>query len=451
MSDSSATGLRLYCICGQKMKITSNMLGKPGKCVACRQKIRIPAREELPDGIDILYLKDHPEWIRKSGDAVIALPDVVPPNAPAEEDDLILTGDPEDPAPLPLLLFEPLGRLCNYEAKVDAQLEDLKAGRPAQLDKGTLLGYRALARKARQHLEKRLRDELATISAEVQTLRETLTAENAALSSGARDYLEYSKRVLPHRKRREVLAYRQQNLRGWLATTNPHMAGGQLDVSLADVPVENLEAPFPLPREIDALPIEHAVLKLEEALRQRERADRKLNELHRAHLNGDVSAEAMPGMRADTDAERERARTAVAFYRTRLQQVIQDCEEDSMAIQAHIGVRRRQLETAQLAKDAFEVLEEASFRAQVDIKRARNLATRALNANTVSDVPNPRGTFLERLARPGSQRGLGVDSWLGWIASALLLTVIFVPLGDDVYTVVGVTAGAVDSGRTGPR
>src|SRR5690606_15446537 len=40
---------------------------------------------------------------------------------------------------------------------------------------------------------------------------------------------------------------------------------------------------------------------------------------------------------------------------------------------------------------------------------------------------------LERLARPGiQQRGLGIDSWLGWLASALMMAVIFVPLGDNV-------------------
>ncbi len=434
MSEANSTDLRLYCLCGQKMKITSNMLGKPGKCVACRQKIRIPSLEELPAGTHTLYLKDHPEYLRAPRKDVIALP-APPPDAASEADgeDLLLSGDVDELAPVPFVLYEPLGRLCSYEAKVNAQLADLRDGKASELDQATLMSYRGLARKARQHLEKKLRDELVGVAAELQSIQEGLARESAALRRTETDYPEFSKIVLPLRKRREILAYRHQNLRGWLATEDPFMAGGRADVALTDVPMDAIDAPFPLARELDCLPIEHSVLKLEEALRHREKADRRLNELHRANLDGKIPAEEMKAQRADTDAERERSRTGVAFYRARLQQVIQDCEEDSSAIQVHLDQKRRQLESGALTKAAYEVLEESLFRAQLDIKRARNLATRALNANTISDVPNPRGTFLERLARPGAQqRGLGIDSWLGWLGSALLLAVIFVPLGDDV-------------------
>lgn len=434
MPEASSTDLRLYCLCGQKMKITSNMFGKPGKCVACRQKIRIPSREELPAGTHTLYLKDHPEYLRAPKRDVIALPEpLADASSDAEADDVLLSGEADELAPVPFVLYEPLGRLCNYEAKVNAQLADLRDGKASELDQTTLMSYRGLARKARQHIEKKLRDELVEVAAELQTIREGLARESAALRASDLDYPEFSKVVLPLRKRREILAHRHQNLRGWLATEDPHMAGGQSDVSLADVPMDSVDAPFPLARELDCLPIEHSVLKLEEALRHREKADRRLNELHRANLDGKIPAEEMKAQRADTDAERERARTGVAFYRARLQQVIQDCEEDSSAIQAHLDQKRRQLESGAVTKGAYQVLEESLFRAQLDIKRARNLATRALNANTISDVPNPRGTFLERLARPGTQqRALGIDSWLGWLGSALLLSVIFVPLGDDV-------------------
>lgn len=434
MPEARPTEIRLYCLCGQKMKITSNMFGKPGKCVACRQKIRIPARDELPADAATLYLKDHPEFLRALKKDVIALPDSASaPEAEADGDDLLLAGEPDELAPIPFVLYEPLGRLCNYEFKVDAQLALLREGKPAELDKATLMGYRGLARNARQLIEKRFRDELAIVATELREIREALARESAALRSGVLAYVEFSKRVLPYRKRREALTYRQQNLRGWLATEDPHMAGGLIDLPLSDVPVDPTEAPFPLARDVDNLPLEHAVLKLEEALRQREKADRRLNELHHANLNGAINAEQMKPLRADTDAERERARTGVAFYRSRLQHAIQDCEEDSSAIQAHLDTKRSELERGAITKATYQVLEESFFRAQLDIKRARNMATRALNANTVSDVPNPRGTFLERLARPGiQQRGLGIDSWLGWLASALMMAVIFVPLGDNV-------------------
>ena len=66
MPETSSAELRIYCICGQKMKVSEAMFGLPGKCVACRQKIRIPRRDELPPDTPQLFLKDHPQFLRKS-------------------------------------------------------------------------------------------------------------------------------------------------------------------------------------------------------------------------------------------------------------------------------------------------------------------------------------------------------------------------------------------------
>ena len=57
--------LRVYCICGQKMKVSESMLGQPGECVACRQEIRIPTLDEWPPNTEEVHLKDHPEFLRK--------------------------------------------------------------------------------------------------------------------------------------------------------------------------------------------------------------------------------------------------------------------------------------------------------------------------------------------------------------------------------------------------
>ena len=433
MSEVSPSKLRIYCLCGQKMKITSEMYGKPGKCVACRQKIRIPARDELPDESDVIHLKDHPEFLRTPSRENVPEGERQPDSfSDIESSDVLLVGDNTELAPVPFVLYEPITRLCNYEYKVSTELQALREKKRIGLDKATLMSYRGLARKSRQHLEKRMRDELFAIGSELHGIRESVSSAALALRTGEKAHIDFSKKVLPLRKRREILVYRQHNLKGWLATEDPHMAGGLEDVELSDVPVEIVDTPYPFEKEIEGLPIEHAVLKLEEALRHREKSDKRLNELHRMNLEGGIATDELAWLRADTEAARERARTGVAFYRSRLQQVIQDCEEDSNALKAHQAVKKGQLEVGDLAKDSYEALEESVFRAQVDIKRARNMATRALNANAVSDVPNPRGTFLERLARPGGQRGLGVDSWLAWVGSALALTVIFVPLGDAV-------------------
>ena len=437
MSEVSPTQLRIYCICGQKMKVTSKMFGKPGKCIACRQKIRIPSDYELPDGTTEIHLKDHPEFLRKPVAKKESIPDP-PPDSGADIasevvlPELELEDEPAEQDTVPFVLFESIARLCNYERQVDEQLEALRDDRKGEYDKATLMGYRGLARKSRQHLEKRIREELVAVASELESLQQALASATLALRTGELAHVGFSKKVLPLRKRREVLVYRQHNLRGWLATGDPHMAGGSTEVSMADVPVESSEAPFPLDMDIDCLPIEYAVLKLEESLRQREKADKRLNELHHMGLQGTIGVDDLKRMRADCEAARERARSGVAFFRARLQQVIQDCEDDSSALNAYQAVKKGALASEAISKKEYEVLEESLFRAQVDIKRARNMATRALNANAVSDVPNPRGTFLERLARPGSFRGLGVDSWLAWVGSALMLAVIFVPITKNI-------------------
>lgn len=428
MSEASPTEFRIYCLCGQKMKVTRSMFGKPGKCVACRQKIRIPNDEERPPGNAALYLADHPEFLRVPGEVPPA-PGVPEASAADPEGEVVLLegdGDAESAA-VPFQILAPLRALCNYEHRVTEQLEALRAGKPAERDKATLMSYRGLAHNARQQLEKQIGEELTAVGQELQETQAAIAAALRALEKGKTGYLDYSKRVLPLRKRREALAYHQHNLRGWLTTRDPHTAGGLEEVALADVPVQTSSPPFPLESGIEGLPIENAIRKLEAALRERQHADRRLNDVHRMSLDGRPAGELQP-MRADTEAARERARARVAFYRSRLQQVIQDCEDDSGALNAFQAAKMRALEEEAITRDAFKEWEAAVFRAQVDVKRARNLATRALNANAVSDVPNPRGTFLERLARPDTFRGWGVDSWLAWAGSVLLLAVILVPL-----------------------
>lgn len=57
--------LRIYCICGQKMKVSEDMFGLPAKCIACRQKIRVPRPEDLPPNTAEIHLKDYPQYLRK--------------------------------------------------------------------------------------------------------------------------------------------------------------------------------------------------------------------------------------------------------------------------------------------------------------------------------------------------------------------------------------------------
>ena len=62
--DNGLAPLRIYCICGQKMRVSDDMYGRPGKCVACRRKLRIPHLDEIPKGTTEIRLSEHPEFLR---------------------------------------------------------------------------------------------------------------------------------------------------------------------------------------------------------------------------------------------------------------------------------------------------------------------------------------------------------------------------------------------------
>ncbi|MCF6285861.1 MAG: hypothetical protein L3K26_11775, partial [Candidatus Hydrogenedentes bacterium] len=306
MQEDTPFELRIYCLCGQKMKVTSDMLGKPGKCIACRQKIRIPAEEELGPDEAVVHLKDHPEFLRKpKRDGAVEMPTFDDESqSDLERDDVLLEGDSGELAAIAFERYEPIRRLCNYEHKVRTQLQCIREGRSAEMDKATLMSYRGLARQSRQQLEGAIREELISVAAEVQTIRDALGDQQLALRSGDTEHVAYSKAVLPLRKHREILVYRQQNFRGWLATEDPHVAGGLDDVSLEDVPVDLADGAFPLEEEIEGLPIEHAVTRLERALRERELADKLLSALHRMSLDGLITVDELARRRADAEAER---------------------------------------------------------------------------------------------------------------------------------------------------
>src|SRR5690606_29411024 len=146
----------------QKMKVARDMFGKPGKCVACRQKIRVPSEDELPDSSGEIHLKDHPEFLRKPlREPVVAIePAHVAPESVAEaaQEAVLLADEPEgewegefEPAPestsedraaVPFVLYDPLRAICNYEFQLNEQLEALRDNRKGAYDKATLMGYR---------------------------------------------------------------------------------------------------------------------------------------------------------------------------------------------------------------------------------------------------------------------------------------------------------------------
>ncbi len=440
MPEAEPISVRIYCLCGQKMKVSDAMFGRPGKCVACRQKMRIPRRDEIPSGtsgIYEIYLKDHPELIRRPkrrGESE------GPEDTAGEAEDLPLGETSEEGEIVPLEVLEPLRVLCSFEHKVERHLLALRKNRMAAvegLDKATLMSYRALVRNARSNLDEHLRQRLHEVTEQLTGVMEQIARATLAVRVGEMDYETFQRSVTPLRQRRERLEQRSHNLRGWLSLSDPHMAGGYIDVRLEDVPVEGVEVTFPLDERTGAPLVDLFSGYLRDALQTRERAERKLSERQRMQKEGVLSGASLEDCRSDAEAERERARAAVAFYRARLEQIAQDCENDIRSAKACLELARARLDAGDIEHGAFQALEMALLRGQSDNAQARDLARRALSANAGSDVPRVTGTFLRRMRPSDVPSGIGLDSWIAWLAMTLMIVNIAVPI-----------SGAQDGGNT---
>lgn len=418
------------------MKVSSTMFGRPGKCVACRQKIRIPRMDEIPQDVTEIYLKDYPEFLRKPAAAPRfseverAQADAAAPDDSDDGEDVSL-GDASGEGPaIPLEPLEPLQVLCSLEEKIQRQLDKARKA-PAKSsgdDKATLVRYRTLTRNARSAFDDRLRDRLVEATEQLNQVKESLARAAMAMRVGEMQYEAYQEKARPLRVQRDRLERRLQNLRGWLATSDPALAGGYIDVRLEDVPVEPEEVALPLePRATAALLYEH-MEELRNAMRERAGAERKLAEWQRIERERALAPAEIETGRRESEAIRQRAGAAVAFSRGRLEQAAQDTEQDNKAIRSYLDTLRGRLQGGEIDANVYKATESRLLTAQNDNVNARELARRALAANAPGDIPRPSSTLMQRLAAANTPSGLGLDSWIAWAAALLLAAAIFVPI-----------------------
>ncbi len=434
MPEVDAHSLRIYCICGQKMKVSPSMYGRPGKCVACRQKIRIPREEEIPSGECEIYLRDHPEFLRKRpGDDIARLSVKEMELSEDTEGEALLLGDTASQVDwVPLDPLEPLQRLCSFEYTIDRQLATLqKAGNGIGVqEKAALQGYRVLVRKARSGLDDQMRRRLHEVVEQLTAVEEQVARATVALRLGELTYSNFAKTVLPLRQLRERMQRRQTNLRGWLAIHDPFLAGGYIDVQLEDVPCEAPTFVFGLEPQRDQSLLDSMSSSLRQALRDREQIERKLAEWNTMEAEKALSEEALAECRTESKAAEQCIRARITYYRERLEQIAQDAENDNKAIKAYLEGARLRLEKEELAEHAYQAQEMELLRGQSDNRQVAHLARRALHANTAADVPAMRGTLLYRITHPVSPTGIGMDSWIAWITAVFMILAILLPISD---------------------
>ncbi len=460
MPDAEPTYLRIHCLCGQRMKVSGSMYGLPGKCVACRLKIRIPRRDEVPAGVDEIHLKDHPEFVRKRRlgaratppppAAKDAAPAPFPPETPqeaeaeeqptpADEEDLVL-GELHDSAKdLPLDVFDYLRRLCSLEYVIDKNLaaEGISSpdapGEVTPRNARDLLAQRQRALEIHADLSEELRQRLLETAIELASTQEKLGEAGINARVGRIPYGEYAQQAARLRERRERLERQQHNLRAWLRLRDPFLAGGLVEPSSADPSV--LGTPPPVPQYTEEIPsvLDHSAERLRAALQQREAAERALRETRAAREKGELSSRRAALAEKEIEDQKRLADAAIAFYRGRLEQLRNDYRRDLEILTAQQDLLRSGHRASTGGRSHFESRERELLRGRGDCAKAIDLVERVLSANLAQEVPHARGTFLGRLGvtHPTTP---GRDAWTAWAAALLLLGSVFLPLAPGLST-----------------
>ncbi|MFP4173725.1 MAG: hypothetical protein ACLFV4_12515 [Candidatus Hydrogenedentota bacterium] len=444
--------LRIYCICGKKMKVTPAMYGRPGKCVACRQKLRVPEASEIPEGAREIHLRDHPEFLRKPAPRKSASREAVREAAPPEPSEVPAPelGQEEAGESVPIDVFEPLRVLYSLDKKVERQLaaleqltEEENGGEERSANKSELLERLNEIEAARENLDHLLRQRLMEVAIELASVEEKLGEVDVSARVGDLSFDEYERRAAKLRARRDVLIRRRVNLRGWLALEDLHMAGGYRDADFAEIPNDLTQIAFPHAEEIKGPLAQNYCKALREALTERERLERRLQKARRlddgAQHGGAKSGE---DVRRECETRLQRTEAWLRYIRDRLQQLHADRKADLEML--------RQT-SAKSAKGAAHESQQAMVQREEALRAELAAIAKALGAHTPGDVPQTGGHEAQPAPQPAGEAelppleaapveesertmptfaGISLDAGLAWMAAAFLVAAPFLPVAD---------------------
>jgi len=425
MSEPKDAELRIYCICGQKMRVQPDMYGKPGRCVACRQKIRIPTREELPPGITELYLKDHPEYLRKKSSR-----EKSEPISESGSDEEQVLSDFSGAYSLPFDSLEILQVLICAEYKAQRYLQAIRQKKPIGKETKTdLLEILSKIRRMRASLDDKIKIRHGEVLEQLKQVEKELGKIVVSFRTGDIEFKYYWKTVVPLRIRRERLVRRRKNLEGWLSTISPELAGGYIDIDFSKLPDKIPDIVFPLEEEDENISVLSLLIReIQKYIDLRADVEHKYAEWRKMVEGGKVSPDVGERGLAEYDARLKIVQSAISFYRERLEQLVGDCELDLESIEKNITRIDKQKEAHVIDINKARELQEELFQARLDLIRTKDTARRAISANSRFDIPSLQGTFVARIGPDRGQIEIGPDSWIAWFCSALLIMLIMIPM-----------------------
>ncbi len=393
MPTRQSPAVRIFCLCGQKMRLTETMYGRRARCIACQLKIRLPRFEEIPRGATDLFLRDHPEFIREQ-----------PPTADTATEEQDARKRRRTSISVPIDPSETLRVLCSLEKKVAREMKAADGRTKTELET-----HKARLKELHTEFNDELHQRLMEASIELTAAQEKLAELALEARVGELDYRVYRERVSRIRWRRECLERRQLNLRAWRAVRDADLAGGYLDLPLSRM--DGLSLRVPLIEEATEPPVllRWMVDQLRAAFENRKQAEMSLDTAARLRdQQNDLPEKERKRAAKEQKATRARATAAIRFWQDRLERYRNDIQSDQRVIEAQLDLARGRRQLGELGRDQFDAIESDLRQARADLEKAMQTIDRAISAPSDRDLPALRGTFVERLGKPRPARTLPV-------------------------------------------
>jgi hypothetical protein len=421
MEPSNNRPLRIYCVCGQKMRVSEDMFGRPGKCVACRQRLTVPRREEIPEGAEELSLREHPQFLRSTIQIRRSREEREYKPLPAEQLEIV----PVAPDVLP-----PLRTLASLQHRLQAKIKD---AREASEDAGELESRLERIREARDALDDSLRELLRATLDDRDALKqrlETLRKKAMDKAEGAEGYLAQADEI---RRIRDNLERRVRDLKGWLAVEDPVLAGGYERLPLDHEPpsIETISFPHEMPPEKGRL--DWWRRQLERASERHKKAAQARADLAALRKDGRKSRD-MDRRIAEAESEADRMRARMELARDRLQVLEADLHEDIEVVDAQEAANQHQLEEDRVTREEFAGRAKALEELREFLLSARKRAAEAQGAAPQSGREGegrPEGAALARKQPPSAEDEASrrpFDALLLTGAAAAFFVALFLPL-----------------------
>lgn len=436
------------------MKVTEAMYGRAAKCVSCHQKWFVPKQDEITPGSAEIHLQDHPELLRRPGVFVRSQPLAAQVREPEAPDDAA-----HDPPPLlvsdeegdekekieasqyldkireghddalggavegnscegecisdregrahirnrekkPFDTLESLRLLCCYERALENLEHRILANEEPAVDDNLLGAYQRSLTKVRQRITEQLKKQHESVSRQLGGLEKEIDRLAVSLRLGEIDLSDFLSQTASLRNTRECLARYDHHLQAWQHVQDPFLAGGLSETALDSFDDASFGEELSAPGQIsDDQPLfVYYSDELRRAMHTRSGMELRLEEWKRLAAERPVAPSSFENGMAESSAARERAESAIAFFRRRLQVLLTDCSHDLESLDKY---RRDVLDRdrkGQIKRHSKEILLNEIESAESGLIRIQAHIQKTLHANAEIEVPVPSTTLAERFS-----------------------------------------------------